>query len=581
MDDGVARPSEPGRDNYHFFDGLAFGTQRRSRGSHIPDRRGRMMLYQFRRRICFSYLILTCAVTLWPPQVFAQRKKGVPPTVTLTSPTSGQQFTAPADITLSANASDSDGTIKKVEFFQGTTLLGTVYTPPYTMIWKAVGPGSYTLSARATDNANLKTTSSAATVNVQGVAPPDSKSIKGDWSSLINLPIVAIHMNLLPDGLVLLWQDDNPNGPRGSAAYTVAYVWDMAVNNFTSVDNTTTDVFCSGHAFLPNGQLLIAGGHNGSDNNGTRTAYLFDSSSNTWTLSSSLMAKGRWYPTVTSLANGEMLVVSGNMTSSTGVNPIPEVWQTNIGGGWRELGSASLSLPLYPWMHVAPNGKIFNSGPNVDTRYLDTSGTGAWSTVANHVYTSGRDYGSSVMYDEGKVIVMGGGAPTKTAEIIDLNGPTPSWQNGGSMAYARRQMNATLLPDGKVLVSGGSSSSGFNDATLAVLAAEMWDPATKSFSTMASMHVPRMYHSTTVLLPDGTVLSAGGGRPAATGTTDQPNAEIYSPPYLFQADGSAAVRPVITSVSATNVTYGQQFSVATPDAATITNVTWIRLSSTT
>jgi hypothetical protein len=206
--------------------------------------------------------------------------------------------------------------------------------------------------------------------------------------------------------------------------------------------------------------MLIAGGHNGSDNNGTRTAYLFDPGSNTWRLSPSLMANGRWYPTVTTLANGEMLVVSGNMTSSTGVNPTPEVWQTKIGGGWRELGSASLSLLLYPWMHLAPNGKIFNSGPSATTRYLDTSGTGAWSTVANHIYTSGRDYGSSVMYDQGKVIVMGGGAPTNTAEIIDLNGPTPAWTSVSSMAYARRQMNATLLPNGKVLVTGGSSSSG-------------------------------------------------------------------------------------------------------------------------
>src|SRR4029077_7589852 len=117
-----------------------------------------------------------------------------------------------------------------------------------------------------------------------------------------------------------------------------------------------------------------------------------------------------------------------------------------------------------------------------------------------------------------------------------------------SMAYARRQMNATILADGKVLVTGGSSSQGaFNDATLAVLAAEMWDPATKSFSLMASMHVPRMYHSTAILLPDGRVLSAGGGRAAAVGTTDQLNAEFYSPPYLFKADGSAAVRPTITS----------------------------------
>jgi N-acetylneuraminic acid mutarotase len=388
-------------------------------------------------------------------------------------------------------------------------------------------------------------------------------------------------MSLLPDGRVLIWEDDNPNGQgRGTNAYTFAYVWDIAANSFTSADNTTADVFCSGHAFLLNGQLLVAGGHNGSANNGLRTGYLFDSSSNTWTVSSSLMTNGRWYPTVTSLANGEMLVVSGDMTSAQGVNPIPEVWQTNNGGGWRELGSASMSLPLYPWMHLAPNGQVFNAGPNANTRYLDTSGTGAWSAVANHI-TGGRDYGSSVMYDEGKVIVIGGGNPVKTAEIIDLNGSTPSWQRVGSMAYARRQMNATLLPDGKVLVTGGSSSTGFNDATLAVLPAEMWDPATKSFSTMASMQVPRMYHSTTVLLPDGRVLSAGGGRPAATGTTDQPNAEIYSPPYLFQADGSPAVRPVITSVSATNVTYGQQFSVATPDAATITDVTWIRLSSTT
>ena len=388
-------------------------------------------------------------------------------------------------------------------------------------------------------------------------------------------------MSVLPDRRVLMWQDDNPSGPRGSKAYTVAYIWDIAANSFTSVDNTTSDVFCSGHSFLPNGQLLIAGGHNGSNNNGTRKAYTFDPSSSSWSLSSSLMANGRWYPTVTTLANGEMLVVSGDRTSSWGVNPIPEVWRTRNGGGWRELGNASLSLPLYPWMHLAPNGQVFNSGPNSITRYLSTNGTGVWSAVANHIYRNPRDYGSSVMYDDGKVLVMGGGMPTNTAEIIDLNVPRPSWQSVGAMAYARRQMNATLLPDGKVVVTGGSSSHGFNDATLAVLAAEMWDPATTSFSTMATMHVPRMYHSTVVLLPDARVLSAGGGRAPATGTVDQLNAEIYSPPYLFQADGSLAARPVIAAVSAESLTYGQQFSVVTPDAASITAVTWVRLSSAT
>jgi hypothetical protein len=435
---------------------------------------------------------------------------------------------------------------------------------------------------RALTEVNGQAWSAMAELNVlQAGGGPDPKSIEGAWSSIISLPIVAIDMSLLRNGRSLIWQDDNQDDPRGSGANTVAYVWDVATNSLTSVNNPTTDFFCSGHAFLPNGQLFVAGGHDQTDYNGARTAFMFDSSSNTWSQGSSLMANGRWYPTVTALANGEMLVVSGTMTSPSGVNPIPEVWQTNNGGGWRQLGSASLSLPLYPWMHLAPNGKVFNSGSSATTRYLDTSGSGAWSAVANHVYTAEREFGSSVMYDPGKIIVMGGGwTPTNTAEIIDLNVPNPSWQSVSSMAFARRHMNATLLPDGKVLVTGGSSSPD-NDATLAVYTAEMWDPATRIFRPMAAMQVPRMYHSTTVLLADGRVLSAGGGRPAATGTTDQRNADIYSPPYLFQANGSAAVRPVITSVSATNVTYGQQFTVSTPSAATITAVNWIRLSSTT
>jgi hypothetical protein len=389
-------------------------------------------------------------------------------------------------------------------------------------------------------------------------------------------------MILLPNGSVLFFQDDQLTGPRGSGGFTFAYLWNVTANTFTADNNTTTDVFCSGHAFLPNGQLFVAGGHVNSSEQGTRTAFLFDYTSNTWNDTNTLMNNGRWYPTVTTLANGEMLVTSGSISSSAGVDLVPEVWQTNLGGGWRELSNASLSQPLYPWMFLAPNGKVLDAGPSQTTRYLDASGAGAWSYVADHVYAASRAYGSPVMYDEGKVVVMGGGdPPTNTVEIIDLNAGRPTWQTVSPMAYARTQLNATLLPDGKVLVTGGTSSSGWNDATLAVLPAEMWDPATQSFSTMASMQVPRLYHSEAILLPDGRVIAAGTGRAAPVNGTDEPNAQIYSPPYLFQADGSPAVRPTITSVSATSVTYGQQFSVATPDAANISDVTWIRLSATT
>jgi hypothetical protein len=516
------------------------------------------------------------------------KKNNIPPTVSITAPSSGSTFNSPATITIQASASDPDGSIKRVEYLSNGTVLGSTARAPHEFRWSNVPAGSYSLQARAVDDRNARTTSAAVSVSVTAPAPPPtiSKARMGEWSSLINFPnpagcsgcgFLPIHMNLLPNGKILMWQDDNPSGPRGSAAYTVAYVWDVTGNVFTPVHNATTDIFCSGHAFLPDGTLLAAGGHQVSDNNGTATTNLFNYNTNTWTLSAHRMAQGRWYPTVTTLPNGEVLVVSGNKTSSTGVNAIPEVWQT-LGGGWRQLTTASLSQPLYPWMHVSSNGKVFDSGPSFVTRYLDTSGTGQWTFVANHVYSGGRDYGSSVMYNTGKVLVVGGGAPTATAETIDLNSSAPAWQSAGSMSWARRQMSAVVLPNGKVLVTGGSSSPGFNDGTLAVLQAELWDPVTRGWSTMASMQVPRMYHSNALLLPDGRVVQAGGGRPAASNTVDQPNAQIYSPTYLFNSDGSLAARPVISSAPST-LTYGQQFTIGTAEASAITEVTLVALGS--
>jgi hypothetical protein len=142
------------------------------------------------------------------------------------------------------------------------------------------------------------------------------------------------------------------------------------------------------------------------------------------------------------------------------------------------------------------------------------------------------------------------------------------------MTYARRQLNATILADGKVLASGGSSAAGFSTESGSVLAAELWDPATGTWSQMASMTTPRLYHSTALLLPDGRVLSAGGGRCAGC-NVDRTNAEIYSPPYLFKG-----ARPTVTGAP-TAVGYNQAFTIQTPDAANITKVTWIRLSSVT
>jgi hypothetical protein len=144
------------------------------------------------------------------------------------------------------------------------------------------------------------------------------------------------------------------------------------------------------------------------------------------------------------------------------------------------------------------------------------------------------------------------------------------------MANARRQMNATILPNGKVLVTGGTNNAS-NEAAGAILATEMWNPATGNFSTMASAQTPRLYHSTAILLPDGRVVSAGGGRPG----TEYKNAEIYSPPYLFTSGGGAATRPTIDTHLSKGVRPGQTIFVTTPDAANISDVTLVALSSVT
>ena len=172
------------------------------------------------------------------------------------------------------------------------------------------------------------------------------------------------------------------------------------------------------------------------------------------------------------------------------------------------------------------------------------------------------------MYEPGKILLAGGGdPPTATAEVIDLNVPGPTWQTTGSMNRARRQMNLTMLPDGKVLGTGGTSGPGFNDPGAPAFMAEMWDPATGRWTDLVAAGVPRLYHSIALLLPDGRVLTTGGN-----GYTQS---EIYSPPYLF-----AGARPSISSVPA-SVGRGQSFVISTPDAATINAVAWVRLPSVT
>lgn len=378
----------------------------------------------------------------------------------------------------------------------------------------------------------------------------------GQWTRLMNLPLVPIHEHLLPDGKVLMWGIGATLDPR---------LWNPADQSISLAPKAGYDLFCSGHTHLADGRLFVAGGHI-RNHVGLAKASLYNPATNGWSVAPDMNA-GRWYPTATTLANGDVLVVSGDINKRSGTNPLPQVYQA-ASNTWRSLTGAQLQQHLYPMMFLAPNGKVIDVAPTQQTRYLDTTNTGAWSAVANRNFGV-RSYGSAVMYAEGKILVVGGGdPPTASAEVIDLNAPTPAWRTVASMSVARRQLNATLLPDGTVLVTGGTSGPGFNNTTTPVFSAELWNPATETWTTLASASVPRLYHSSALLLADGRVLATGGD--------NYPDAETFSPPYLL----TGGTRPTMSGVPA-SISYGQSFSVQSPNAADIRKVTLIRLPSVT
>jgi hypothetical protein len=404
------------------------------------------------------------------------------------------------------------------------------------------------------------------TVTATFTAPVGVEATVGKWDPPTSMPIIGLHLSYLPSGKALLW------GHKGEPQ-----LWEPG-GGFTQVtDNTCTnpstcELFCSGHTFLADGRLLVAGGHNESlgDFNGITQASIFNGTS--WSATGS-MNYPRWYPTLVELENGDVVAISGTTDSPQDIATIPERYN---GSTWTALTGAQLSVPMYPRAFLEPkNGWIYYAGED-SPRYLDPSGNGAWIAAAPKAYY--RDYGSAVMLDT-KVLYMGGGgyfcpdAPQKTAEMIDLAAPSPTWSLVAPMTFGRRHNNATILPDGTVLVVGGTSSCGFTDPSGGVYAAENYDPVANKWTTWANASIIRVYHGATTLLRDGRVVSTGSGDGA--GVPDQFNYEIFSPPYLFKG-----ARPTY-NLASTAVHYGQAFTVTTPNAASIRKVTIIRHSSTT
>jgi hypothetical protein len=406
-------------------------------------------------------------------------------------------------------------------------------------------------------------------------------NVQGQWSTLsYTMPINPIHAALLHNNKILVvtgsgncpaTQSGCPSGPPyGPANNSGALLLDLVAGSITQF-SVNWDMFCNGMIVLPDGRAFINGGTiNYSPFEGALTSAIFDPSTNLFTNTAN-MAHGRWYPTVTVLPSGQVMTFSGFDENGEITNTAVEIYTVN--SGWSQQYVASWTPPLYPRMHVLPSGNVFYSGETNVTRLFNPSNQ-TWSTVADTYYGITRTYGSSVLlpltpannYDP-KVFIMGGGNPgTATTELIDLGAATPAWSPGPNMSERRIEMNATLLPNGKVLALGGSLND--EDSTTASYNADLYDPATNTFSSAGKNAYPRLYHSVSLLLYDGTVWFAGGN-PERGSYED--HMEIYQPAYLFNPDGTLATRPTITSAPST-ISYGASFTVQTPNASSIASV---------
>jgi hypothetical protein len=401
----------------------------------------------------------------------------------------------------------------------------------------------------------------------------------GGWGPVIDWPHIPIHATLLANGNLMTFGTRDleslklpgvfPMEKGGDLTYSV---WNRSdpnpLTSHTLLPNATrTDIFCAAQVLLPGSGLAATfGGDVANDsawprNVGDRRMTLFDGK--TMTGSPFDMAFPRWYPTAITLPNGEILIHGG--TASTAFTPMstPEIYNEQT--GYRSIFGALGNLPAgtaptqtnsylaydggetrwyYPRSFVARDGRVFVISGQAKY-YLNPLGDGSIQMLQNFEGDNRGVTSTAVMYAPGKVLQLGGSPPngavdpkaaganlppaTRKVSIIDIDSGgtvTPAQ----SMAFGRHWANATVLPDGQVLVTGGSAVPNINDADDLGRYAELWSPKTGLWKRMSQEAFPRLYHSTALLLPDGKVLSAGGGEP---GPQNLRNGQVFEPPYLF------------------------------------------------
>ena len=426
----------------------------------------------------------------------------------------------------------------------------------------------------------------------------------------------SVHAILLHTGKVLLFSGVAESGghPRES------FEWDptTAVSTAEKADMpASTDLFCCHHVNLEDGRVISVGGAGPVDSGGSYIGdwgitdiCIYDPAkplANWWGKIEN-MSQPRWYPTLVTLPDGQLVTFSGIISGSTHIADVELFSPPYNGPGYTTqiVSGGEKSFPSYPGMLPVRGGKIVHCGPTWDYRgsltdtpigtfsFLKTgSSSGTWIDEATSPSVINREEGTFVLLppaQDGKILLLGGGfydggshktgSDLDSAEILDTQSSPFSWSPSPVMDMNKPRVNPTavLLPDAKVFVIGGHDSFKGSSGLVASNQAEIYDPVLDDWAPVATMGTLRIYHSTALLLPDGRVLTAGENTPAFG--ADKVDMEFYEPPYFFNGP-----RPNITGDISrpggpdNTLAYGGEFFIDTPEARDIRKVALMRPGS--
>jgi hypothetical protein len=435
----------------------------------------------------------------------------------------------------------------------------------------------------AANSATLKAESTS--VIRTNVIPPGNANadVVGVFGAPVSWPIIQIHDVLLPDGRVISYGTNEAGQHGGKLVYDI---WDPALgtdsNSHLVLSNTTgSDIFCGAQSLMASGAVLFSGGNlvvNRVSGSALNETSIFSPTANTLTANTP-MTYARWYGSLVALSDGRLAIFGGreNVGALTPAQAVttPEIYDPAT-QAWTQLTGANSAAAFggvewwYPKSQAAPGGNIFvlaTKGTMYSVSTADNGGITQYAVTAsptNHSLPA-------IPFAPGMLLSLG--SNNRSVEVIDYSGPVPVVTPTDGMDQLRYWSSGTVLADGTVLVTGGSTVA--NELTGVAYSAQIWNPATGHWTTGANATKPRLYHSNALLLPDGSVLTGGGGAP---GPVANLNAEIYYPPYLYASNGIPAERPVVSSATL-NSDGSLDITVGATD--TISTVTLVRTGSAT